>query len=511
MDYREQHDLKPSVTFDGGSMDCGNGLLLLIRKHMDPLAPGQLLEILSTESSVEEDLPAWCRLTGNSLVSRATIGDRKSFLVCKGLYDEATQNLQSKSSRADKKVFLPEIKPVEISIPTSFPPIREASPVAPLSVTGIGSWPRPSWLMRSMHEWLAGRMSEQEFQSHADDAIRLSVEAQLRAGIDMVTDGEQRRDNYASFVGQRLDNCVLIPLTDLLPLVDDPEKFREEMQSLDVPADQVRHPAIFGKIGRSKSLAVHEYEFVRSITDKPVKIALPGPYLLSRTMWMECISDRVYAARDDLARDIVRVLREEIHFLLAAGVNLVQLDEPVLTEVVFGGATSSRSFMCGALSERADTAEELDFAAALLNDTVRGFPRDRLSMHICRGNWTPDESLALKGSYVPLVPLFRKIDIGTLFLEFCTDRAGELSVLKEIPEQVRVGLGVVNPKDPAVESAQDIARRAQEATNIIGADRLLLNPDCGFATFADNPVSSTSVAEAKLASMVAAAKLLRRH
>jgi 5-methyltetrahydropteroyltriglutamate--homocysteine methyltransferase len=80
-------------------------------------------------------------------------------------------------------------------------------------------------------------------------------------------------------------------------------------------------------------------------------VALPGPYLLTRSMWMECISDNAYASREHLAVDIVRVLREEVACLLAAGAAMVQLDEPVLSEVVFTGAKTQHSFMCGALSE----------------------------------------------------------------------------------------------------------------------------------------------------------------
>src|ERR1039458_7816335 len=79
-----RHPCEPDVSFDGGNLDCGNGLLLLIRKHIDPLEPGRILEIRSTELSVEEDLPAWCRLTGNELVSWVRQGQQRSFLVCKG-------------------------------------------------------------------------------------------------------------------------------------------------------------------------------------------------------------------------------------------------------------------------------------------------------------------------------------------------------------------------------------------------------------------------------------------
>ena len=83
------HPYPPHTSFDGGDLDCGNGLLLLIRKHIDPLDRGQLLEIRSTEPSVVEDLPAWCRLTGNELVSLIR-GEPNSFLVAKGAFDPAT-------------------------------------------------------------------------------------------------------------------------------------------------------------------------------------------------------------------------------------------------------------------------------------------------------------------------------------------------------------------------------------------------------------------------------------
>jgi 5-methyltetrahydropteroyltriglutamate--homocysteine methyltransferase len=311
-------------------------------------------------------------------------------------------------------------------------------------------------------------------------------------------------------VGGRLDNCQLIPLTDLLPLVDDPEKFRAELQALDVPAAEVRHPAIFGPLGRTLPLGGHEAAFVRTLTDRPLKVALPGPYLLSRLMWVECISDRVYRSREHLAEDIVRVLREELHFLLAAGVALVQLDEPVLTEVVFSGSKNTRSFMCGALSEKGDTKHELAFAQALLDRVTAGLPRQRLALHVCRGNWTRDERAALAGDYRPLLPFLAAAPVGTLLLELCTPRAGEMDVLGELPRSLRLGVGVVDQKRDAVESVDEIAARARRAVALFGAERVLLTPDCGFATFADTPIASADAAEAKLRALVAAAEVVRR-
>lgn len=497
---------RPDASFDGGDLDCGNGLLLLIRRHIDPLQRGQLLEILSTETSVKEDLPAWCGLTGNELVAMRESGRQRSFLVCKGTL------AQRRNGAAVAAAATPIVRAVApVRIPDRLPGPVPAPAIAPLSVMGIGSWPRPRWMVEAVHDRMEGRLSEEDFQATADDAVRLAVDAQMRAGVDVITDGEQRRDSYASFVGGRLDNCQLIPLTDLLPLVDDPEAFAQELRALDVPAGEIRHPAVFGPLGRSRPIALHEAAFAKTLTTLPVKVALPGPYLLTRTMWMECISDNAYDSREHIAQDIVRVLREELADLLAAGVALVQFDEPVLSEVVFTGAKRQRSFMCGALSEKGDSASELAFARDLVNAVSAGFPIERIGLHMCRGNWTPDESTCLSGNYAPLVPTFARMNVGTFSLELCTPRAGEVEVLRSLPDDRRIGVGVVNQKHARIESVEEILAKAENAIRTFGAQRVLLNPDCGFATFADNPVASALVAERKLGAMAEAARVLRRR
>ena len=503
MDPIERHVYQPDVSFDGGDLDCGGGLLLLIRRHIDPMERGGLLEILSTDFTVEVELPAWCRMTKNEMVSWTKRNGQRSFLVCKGLMEErrATATLPPPAS-------IGEQLRVRVTTPDSLPSPSPAPSIAPLSVMGIGSWPRPRWMLQAVHDRLEGRLNEEDFQATADDAARLSIDTQLRAGVDVVTDGEQRRDSYASFVGGLLDNCQLIPLTDLTAMVDDPDKFEKELRALDVPAGDVRHPVVYGKLGRSKPLALHELEFAAQCTDRPIKVALPGPYLLARTMWLDCLTDLPYETREDLAQDVVRVLREELHFLLASGAALVQFDEPVLTEVVFGAPSGNRTFMCGALSEKLAPAAELDFAAGLLNDVVTGLPPDRLGLHICRGNWTRDESAALSGDYHPLLDFLERVQVGTLFLELSTPRAGEAAVLRSLPDDKRIAIGVVNQKLDAVESPEDIRRSIALGIDLFGRERLLLTPDCGFATFADNPVASANTAEAKLRAIAQARELV---
>ena len=166
--------------------------------------------------------------------------------------------------------------------------------------------------------------------------------------------------------------------------------------------------------------------------------------------------------------------------------------------------------MCGALSEKGDARDELSFARTLLSQATAGFPRARLGLHVCRGNWTRDERAALAGDYRPLVPFLADAPVGTLFLELATPRAGELEVLADLPRALRVGVGVVNQKHERVEPAEEIAARARRAVALFGADRVLLTPDCGLATFADNPIVPAAIAEAKLRALVEGARLVRR-
>lgn len=521
------HPYPPKTSFNGGDLDCGNGLLLLIRKHIDPLEPGELLEIVSYDSTVEVDLPSWCRLTKNELINMHTEPGVWRFLVSKGPFtppeetsppskpataaasEAPLQPVQLKHKRKKPQMAITQ-EVVTPHIPASLPEPADAPAIEPLSVMSLGSWPRPRWMLDALHQHLEDRLDDAAFQADADDAVQLAIAAQERAGIDVVTDGEQRRDNYSSFVGGILQNCQLIPVTDLLPYVDDPEQFNKELQALDVPAGEVRHPAVFGPLGRKNPLTVHEVRYAQSVATKPVKVSLPGPYLLTRTMWMECISDRAYDNREQLATDIVRILREEIAYLLAEGTALVQLDEPVLTEVLYGEqGQGGRTFMCGALGERGAQDEELAFAQKVLEQVTKGFPTDRLALHVCRGNWTTDETSALTGGYEPLVPLFRSVNVGTLVLELCTPRAGELEALAGIRDDQRVGVGVLNQKDSADDTIDDVIARAERAIELFGYERVLLNTDCGFATFADNPIQSARAAERDLGLMAQARDHLR--
>ena len=377
-------------------------------------------------------------------------------------------------------------------------------PLPLFPVTTVGSWPRPPELLRGLRRKQQGQLSAEEFNRIADAAVLEALRCQESAGIDLVTDGEQRRDNFYSFVAEKLDGVRLMSLAEMLDVVEDKAGFERILQTLDVPAFSIQNPTCVGRISLREPLALDEYCFLRQHTNRPIKVPLPGPYLLTRAMWVKEVSRAVYPTKEDLAEDVVAVLRQEAFALRDAGVDFIQFDEPVLTELVFTQG-QTRTFMCAALAARKDPAEELEFAVALINRVVAGIEGVRTGLHICRGNWSQNEETLLRGSYHPLLPYLARINVRQLVLEYATPRAGELLPVtgKEL------GVGVVNPRTADVEAVEGIVERVREALRLLPPENIFLNPDCGFGTFSRRPMNSVEIAAKKLKAMVEAATVLR--
>ncbi len=212
-------------------------------------------------------------------------------------------------------------------------------------VTQVGSWPRSKDLLRALRDWQKGRISRAEFEKVADESVRRCVQLQVDADVDIIVEGEHRRDNFYSFITTKLDGTELMSLADMLETVEDKASFEEMLTTLDVPASAIKNPTCTGKIARRESLAVNELKFVQELTDKPVKITLPGPYLLTRSMWVGAYSRKAYADKIEMGEDVVKVLREELIDLRDAGCEFVQFDEPVLTEIVMSEELDRRTFM----------------------------------------------------------------------------------------------------------------------------------------------------------------------
>jgi len=382
----------------------------------------------------------------------------------------------------------------------------------PFPLHCVGRWARPARLPAAVLPRQARTLSFAEFQEVADRAVLEALRYQEEAGIDIVTDGEQRRDNFYSFVVEKLEGVRLMTVAEMLAYAEDKTFFEQVLRQRDVPAYAIKTPVVVDKVRLKAPLALDELEFLRRHTARPIKVPLPGPYLLTRTMWVRGLSDRVYPTARDLAADIVGILREEITRLKDAGASFIQLDEPALTEVVFQPPVRARTFMCASLPASTEAPRrELERATELINRTVEGIEGVRVGVHICRGNWTTNEAALLTGSYEPLTGTLAGMRVTQWVLEFATPRAGDLGVLKPLAGTREIGLGVVNPRTAEVESPEGIVSRVEAALEYFRPEQVFLNPDCGFGTFAEAPVATPEVAAAKLRAMVQAAEILRRR
>jgi 5-methyltetrahydropteroyltriglutamate--homocysteine methyltransferase len=144
----------------------------------------------------------------------------------------------------------------------------------------------------------------------------------------------------------------------------------------------------------------------------------------------------------------------------------------------------------------------------LINRVVDGVRGTTTAVHVCRGNWSREDGVLLTGGYEELMPYLKRMNVDMLALEYATPRAGRLEAVEALKGKM-LGLGVVNPRTAEAEDPQWIADRARVAAEILGPEKIMLNPDCGFGTFADRPVSSAEIAFSKLQSLVKAAKILR--
>jgi 5-methyltetrahydropteroyltriglutamate--homocysteine methyltransferase len=377
-------------------------------------------------------------------------------------------------------------------------------------VTVVGSWSRPAWLVQALRRRQAGEISKEEFNRIADEAVLAAVKYQEDAGVDIVSDGEMRRDNFYSFVVEKLSGMKLTKVSELLDYVKDRAGFEEVLRALDVPAFAIKSPIAVEKIGRREGLALDELDFLKQHTTRQTKIPLPGPYLLTRSSWFEGLSDKAYPTPEELSEDIVQILRQEIVALRDRGVDFIQFDEPSLSQVVYGDE-AGETFMCAALSSRKDPTDELELAVRLMNDTVDGIDGVKFGVHVCRGNWSRKEEVLLKGNYGPLLPYLMQMHIDQLVLEMATPRAGELDVFKEYANEKELGLGVVNPRTDEIESPAMIAQRVKQVLKFFEPEKIYLNPDCGFGTFAERCVNTPETAYRKLKAIGEAAELLRRE
>lgn len=377
----------------------------------------------------------------------------------------------------------------------------------------IGSMPRGKEILMARRKLSAGLIDNASYEKLIDEKTKEVVRLQEDLDVDIITSGEIDRDNYVSFISEKLGGVSQMSMAEMLDYVDDKREFENILNTLDVPASSIKNAICTGKLEYKGDIVASELQKLKSFTNRPVKITMPGPYLVTRSMWLANVSSNYYDSKEDLGEDVIEIFKKEIIKLQEIGVDVIQFDEPVLTEIVFTEGRP-RTFMCASLSQRKDPTEELEFATHLIKSVMEGIDKDKsiASMHVCRGNWSKDESILLTGAYTPLIDLFANINADLLALEFSTPRAGEIKSLladERLRNKIILGLGVLNPRFDEKEDVDVIYNRAKEALAFIDKENLWLNPDCGFATFSNRPVNEYENIRAKVGAMIKARDRLR--
>lgn len=213
----------------------------------------------------------------------------------------------------------------------------------PFATTLIGSMPRSPQLLAAK-EICQETGDCDHYYKLVHDESKAVMDLFDRVGIDIVVSGEISRDNYMSYVADQVDGIKLYSTDEINELLGHNEEYVQSLEEMDAADNSMNSPVCVAKIDTQADLNMTEHQLIKSLTDKPYKVTLPSPYLLTRSMWVEGISDSAYDGRRQLGQDIVALLKNEIHRLYDNGARVIQIDEPILSEVVFQRAEGDTSF-----------------------------------------------------------------------------------------------------------------------------------------------------------------------
>ena len=205
-------------------------------------------------------------------------------------------------------------------------------------------------------------------------------------------------------------------------------------------------------------------------TDRLTKVCVPSPYLLGVRLWEEAVSTKAYPTRDEFIDALVPILHEELVALQDTGVTVVQIDEPHLCVLVDPSYRDSFD----------DPRYEMDLAADKINEILDGIDGVQTALHLCRRNWGR-RGWGAEGGYEPIIETMKKINVDQYVMEFSIPVAGDVAILRELPDDKLIGLGAVECRFEKIDTTEEIVARVEEAMKHVDPERLSLNPDCGFA------------------------------
>jgi 5-methyltetrahydropteroyltriglutamate--homocysteine methyltransferase len=335
-----------------------------------------------------------------------------------------------------------------------------------LPTSTAGSLPKPSWLAEPEKLWSPWKLQGEELLEGKQDALRVALHDQRQTGIDIVSDGEQTRQHFVTTFIEHLEGV-------------DFEK-RETVRIRNRYDASV--PTVVGAVSRNRPVFVEDAKFLRAQTDQPIKWALPGPMTMIDTLY-----DGHYKSREKLAWEFARILNEEARELEAAGVDIIQFDEPAFN-VFFD--------------------EVNDWGVAALERAAEGLTCET-AVHICYGygikantDWKRTLGAEWR-QYESVFPKLRTSSIDIVSLE-CQHSHVPMDLI-ELLRGKKVMVGAIDVATDTIETPEEVAEVLRKALQFVEADRLYPCTNCGMAPLSRN------VARRKLAALSAGADIVRRE
>ena len=335
----------------------------------------------------------------------------------------------------------------------------------------VGSLLRPSAVRAGFRQLNEGQITADEYRQVQDEAIGHVVKLQEEAGLKSITDGEFRRASYWSHFVEAVDGLTVKPAVYV---------FRDEHDH----EQSFLAPHVNGRVQRTRPISGHEFDFLQATTSQTPKLTLPSPPTMHFWRGREAIEPGVYESRVAYFADLAQVYQAEIADLAARGATYLQIDEvplAMLCDPQVRGVVQATDD---------DPAQLIDDYVNLLNEAVAQRPSHlTIAMHLCRGNYKA-HWLSTGGYDFIAGRLFNEINVDVYFLEYDTPRAGDFTPLQHVPSHKGIVLGLVSSKTPALETADSLRRRLDEASQFIDLSQVGISPQCGFAsTVAGNPLT----------------------
>jgi 5-methyltetrahydropteroyltriglutamate--homocysteine methyltransferase len=331
----------------------------------------------------------------------------------------------------------------------------------------VGSLLRPPELLEAREKHAAGELDPPAFKAIEDRAVLDVVRLQEDAGLDVITDGELRRESFQSELVAAVDGFAGVTIDAWLWGAWHSDELGDK--TVERPPDM----AVVDRLHKRRSLAAEELVFLRAHTERTPKITLPSPTLFGN-LWDPERSKEAYPTFDAFMEDVVAILVDEVRELERLGATYLQLDAPhypLLIDPTWRAFYEQRGW---------PLHRWLHYGIELDNAVIDAAPAVTFGFHLCRGN--QDSRWLVAGGYDAIAePIFKGVRAHRLLLEYDDERSGTFDPLRLVPDDKQVILGLVTTKGPRPETEDELEVRVREAATTIDLERLGVGTQCGFA------------------------------